>query len=137
MYTDKNCRKGEGRRRKAIKSILTFAAVLFTAGILAIGSCCFYAFKIEPYRIERKEYFLKEKEEEMLGIKLVQFSDVHIKEGFTGENLEAVVEKINEQNPVRVVGEVTDWSRLPEEVIARIRSRMEEAARAGIEAINE
>lgn len=41
------------------------------------------------------------------------------------------------QDPVRVVGEVTDWSRLPEEVIARIRSRMEEAARAGIEAINE
>lgn len=84
---------------KAIKSILTFAAVLFTAGILAIGSCCFYAFKIEPYRIERKEYFLKEKEEEMPGIKVLQFSDVHIKEGFTGENLEAVVEKINEQNP--------------------------------------
>lgn len=78
---------------KAIKSILTFAAVLFTVGILAIGSCCFYAFTIEPYRIERKEYFLKEKEEEMPGIKVVQFSDVHIKEGFTGENLEAVVEK--------------------------------------------
>ena len=39
--------------------------------------------------------------------------------------------------PVRIVGEVQDWKRLPEEVLARIRRQLEADARAGIEAINE
>lgn len=41
------------------------------------------------------------------------------------------------REPVRIVGEVQDWKRLPEEVPARIRRQLEAAARTGIEAINE
>lgn len=41
------------------------------------------------------------------------------------------------QEPVRIVGEVHDWKRLPEEALAKIRKRMEEAAQSGLEAINE
>ncbi len=41
------------------------------------------------------------------------------------------------KEPVRIVGEVDDWKRLPEEALAKIRKRMEEAAQSGIEAINE
>lgn len=41
------------------------------------------------------------------------------------------------REPVRIVGEVDDWKRLPEEVLTKIRKRMEEAAQLGIEAINE
>ena len=41
------------------------------------------------------------------------------------------------KDPVRITGEIKDWKRLPEEALLRIRERMEEAARAGIEAINE
>ena len=41
------------------------------------------------------------------------------------------------REPVRIVEEVQDWKRLPEEVLARIRRQLEAAARAGIEAINE
>lgn len=41
------------------------------------------------------------------------------------------------REPVRIVGEVCDWKRLPEEALAKIRKRMEDAAQLGIEAINE
>ena len=41
------------------------------------------------------------------------------------------------REPVRIVGEVHDRKHLPEEALAKIRKRMEEAARSGIEAINE
>ena len=41
------------------------------------------------------------------------------------------------KDPVRITGEIKDWKRLPKEALLRIRERMEEAAQAGIEAINE
>ena len=41
------------------------------------------------------------------------------------------------REPLRIVGEVYNWKHLPEETLAKIRKRMEEAARLGIEAINE
>lgn len=41
------------------------------------------------------------------------------------------------QEPVRIVGEIYDWKRLPEEALAQIRKRMEEATKLGVEAINE
>ena len=41
------------------------------------------------------------------------------------------------KDPVRITGEIKDWRRLPKEALCRIHERMEEAARTGIEAINE
>lgn len=41
------------------------------------------------------------------------------------------------REPLRIVGEVGDWERLPPEVIEKIRRRIAEAAQKGIKAINE
>lgn len=41
------------------------------------------------------------------------------------------------QQPLRVIGEVEEWEPFPPEALRKIRLRMEEAARLGIEAINE
>lgn len=69
--------------------------------LLLAGGCVFYGFKIEPYRITSNEYHLSEKTSE--AVRVVQFSDVHIKEDFTYKNLDKVVNMINKQNPDVVV----------------------------------
>lgn len=71
------------------------------AALLLAGSCVFYAFRIEPYRLTAKKFVLNEKTTD--SVKIVQFSDVHVKENFTCENLEKVVKKINKQQPDIVV----------------------------------
>ena len=61
----------------------------------------FYAFKIEPYRIASNQLYLNEKTSDF--IKVVQFSDTHIKADFNYKNLDKVVNYINKQNPDVVV----------------------------------
>lgn len=67
--------------------------------LFIIAGCIFYAFKIEPYRLTLNEFTLNEQQDDSAYIKVVQFSDLHIKEDFTYENLSKVVDKINLQNP--------------------------------------
>lgn len=69
--------------------------------LLLAGGCVFYGFKIEPYRITSNEYHLSEETSE--AVRVVQFSDVHIKEDFTYKNLDKVIDMINKQNPDVVV----------------------------------
>lgn len=71
--------------------------------ILIMGCCVFYAFKIEPYRIETNQYILNEKKSASRDLKIVQFSDLHIKGDFTYKNLDKVVKEINRQNPDLVI----------------------------------
>lgn len=80
---------------KFLKFIFLSLSVMF---ILA-GSCLFYAFKVEPYRLQVNTYSLTEQTEETVSVKIVQFSDVHIKKDFTYENLHKVVNAVNRQNP--------------------------------------
>lgn len=54
-----------------IKFLKNFFGTVFTILIL-IGSCVFYAFKIEPYRITSNQLSLNEKTSDF--IKVVQFS---------------------------------------------------------------
>lgn len=68
-----------------IKFLKFFFGTVFTILIL-IGSCVFYAFKIEPYRITSNQLSLNEKTSDF--IKVVQFSDTHIKGDFTYKNLD-------------------------------------------------
>ena len=82
---------------KFLKIVLEIIFLLFVVA----GSCIFYAFKIEPYRLTVSEAYFNEKSSDC--VKIVQFSDTHIKEDFTYENLDKVVTKINEQNPDVVV----------------------------------
>lgn len=71
------------------------------AVLLLAGSCVFYAFRIEPYRLTTNKFVLNEKTTDF--VKIVQFSDLHVKEDFTCENLEKVVKKMNKQKPDIVV----------------------------------
>lgn len=71
------------------------------AVLLLAGSCVFYAFRIEPYRLTANKFVLNEKTTDF--VKIVQFSDLHVKEDFTCENLEKVVKKMNKQKPDIVV----------------------------------
>lgn len=41
------------------------------------------------------------------------------------------------REPVRIVGEVQGWERLPPQVLEKLRERQREAARLGVEAIND
>ena len=92
-----------------IKFLKILLGTVFTLLIL-IGSCVFYAFKIEPYRITSNQLSLNEKTSDF--IKVVQFSDTHIKGDFTYKNLDKVVNYINKQNPDVVVftGDLYDYS---------------------------
>ena len=68
-----------------IRFLKIFFGTVFTLLIL-IGSCVFYAFKIEPYRIASNQLYLNEKTSDF--IKVVQFSDTHIKADFNYKNLD-------------------------------------------------
>lgn len=61
-----------------IRFLKIFFGTVFTLLIL-IGSCVFYAFKIEPYRIASNQLYLNEKTSDF--IKVVQFSDTLLGSG--------------------------------------------------------
>lgn len=66
--------------------------------IIVTCGCIFYAFKIEPYRVTLNSHTLNVAQSGREHLKVIQFSDLHIKEDFTQENLAKVVKKINEQD---------------------------------------
>lgn len=80
---------------RLIKNVL----ILFVGLLLVISGCLFYSFRIEPYRLKVNQYTITEEGEDFDKIKIVQISDLHIKEDFTYENLEKVVKGINKLNP--------------------------------------
>lgn len=84
---------------KLFRNILISLLFLF----LAASCCVFYAFRIEPYRMKIHEYTLNEAQSNMTEIKVVQISDIHLKEDFTSKNLDKAINKINGQNPDIVV----------------------------------
>lgn len=84
---------------KFLKFILLFLLIM----LISAGGCVFYAFKVEPYCLAVNEYYVTGEKEGNETIKIVQFSDVHIKEDFTFGHLHKVVKHINQQNPDIVV----------------------------------
>lgn len=91
------------RKRKSsfigriLRCILTVILVI----ALFVGCCVFYAFKIEPYRVTTKEIELNAASQAYL--RIVQFSDTHVKEDFTSEDLDRIVNAINAEDPEVVV----------------------------------
>lgn len=83
--------------------ILKYIFVLILLSVVLVLGCLYYAFHIEPYRISVHEYDITEKIVGLEDIKIIQFSDIHIKEDFTSEHLAKVVREINEQNPDIVI----------------------------------
>ncbi|WP_422661234.1 metallophosphoesterase [Paenibacillus sp. EC2-1] len=83
--------------------LLKYLCISFVVLILLTCGCIFYAFQIEPYNLQIKEYTLNETRADTNEITIVQISDLHIKKDFTYENLANVVETINAQKPDIVI----------------------------------
>lgn len=81
--------------KKVLKRLFTvlFLLVLSCAGLLV------YAFKIEPYRLTVNQFSLNEDAGAADEIKIAQISDIHIKEDFTYQELQKVVDKLNSLTP--------------------------------------
>lgn len=77
--------------------VFKFFFKLIIVLILIVAGLIFYAFKIEPYLLTVNKYNLNEKSNDT--IKIIQFSDTHIKNNFTYKNLNKVVNSINQLNP--------------------------------------
>ena len=73
----------------------------FEIMLIIMASLAFYSFKIEPFRLLVNRINLSENQSNSL--KLVQFSDTHIKPDFTAKNFQKVVDLINQQDPDIVV----------------------------------
>lgn len=71
--------------------------IVFLMIFLTAAGGMFYAFKVEPYRLTVKEYDMNERKPETESVKVVQFSDTHIKGDFTHKNLNKIVNAINRQ----------------------------------------
>lgn len=78
-------------------------ALLLIILIFSVAGCVFYAFKIEPYRIKVNEHTMNEKRKDINNLKIVQISDIHIKDDFTYKNLGKVVNEVNSLDPDIVV----------------------------------
>lgn len=78
---------------KFIRKLVIFILLLS----LCILSLLFYAFKIEPYRLKVEEIRLEKKSSASSPLKIVQFSDTHLKANFTANDLAKVVDAINLQ----------------------------------------
>ena len=78
---------------KKITCFFSFILIL----CITILSCIYYAFQIEPYRLDIHTYDIGNNKQKKMDVKIVQFSDTHIKKDFTYQNLHKVVEAINKQ----------------------------------------
>lgn len=79
--------------------ILKKILVIVLSVSFVISASVFYAFKIEPYRIKVNKYTLNEQESDKSSVKIIQISDLHLKEDYTYENLRRIVSHINSQSP--------------------------------------
>lgn len=84
---------------KIIKSILTSMLIL----TLIIVSVIVYAFKFEPYQLKVDSLNINLDSTSADQVKIVQFSDTHIKDDFTIKNFSKVVDAINKENPDIVI----------------------------------
>ena len=84
---------------RILKRLLLAVCLLF----LLTAGCIFYAFKIEPFRITTNTFAINEGGSGSESVKIIQISDIHIKEDYTYKNLEKVVDMVNRQSPDFVV----------------------------------
>lgn len=99
---------------RLLKILMLLASAVFVLG----GSCGWYAFEIEPYRLTVEEYQLEGKKHRGDRLRIVQFSDLHLKEDFTCRDFRKVVDRIDAQDPdiVLFTGDLYDhWSRYSED----------------------
>ena len=83
--------------KKSIKIFLSIIIVI----MITLAGLFFYAFRIEPFNLNVNDVDISQNKAS--SVKLVQFSDTHIKPDFTHENFQKVVDAINQQNADIVV----------------------------------
>lgn len=95
----------ENKWNRGSQTMNFFKWSLVTLSVLGVVSLSvlFYAFKIEPYQVHVNEYISRKNEEAGTEIRVIQFSDVHVKEDFDYQNLAKVVKKINQEKPDFVI----------------------------------
>lgn len=81
---------------------LIILIILLILIVIAIGMAV-YAFKVEPFKLEVDKHTLGDKSPNADHIKIVQISDIHIKQDFTHKNFATIVDRINAQNPDIVI----------------------------------
>ena len=84
-----------------LKKPLKITIILLLIMLVILACLAFYSFRIEPFNLRVNQVNLSKNKSNPL--KLVQFSDTHIKPDFTTKNFEKVVELINQQTPDIVV----------------------------------
>lgn len=84
-----------------LKKPLKITIILLLIMLVILACLAFYSFRIEPFNLRVNQVNLSKNKSNPL--KLVQFSDTHIKPDFTAKNFEKVVELINQQTPDIVV----------------------------------
>lgn len=84
-----------------LKKTLKITLILILIIFIILACLAFYSFRIEPFNLRVQKIDLSKNQNRPL--KLVQFSDTHIKPDFTAQNFEKVVDLINQQNPDIVV----------------------------------
>lgn len=84
-----------------LKRILKITLIVLIIIIIAMAGLAFYAFNIEPFNLQVNKIDLSQNQ--INPLKLVQFSDTHIKPDFTAKNFQKVVDLINQQEADIVV----------------------------------
>lgn len=77
--------------------------IIVVTMVLLISSSIFYAFKIEPYRLQVNSYNLSNGGTLEDTVKIVQISDIHLKEDYSIKELNKIVNKLNRLNPDLVI----------------------------------
>lgn len=84
-----------------LKRILVISLIVFLIMVILMTGIAFYSFNIEPFNLQVNKIDLSQNQIDPL--KLVQFSDTHIKPDFTAKNFQKVVDLINQQEADVVV----------------------------------
>jgi len=79
---------------KVVRGMLILILII-SAIIAGLG---FYAFKVEPYQISLQTVDLTAEKEMGQVVKIVQLTDIHIKEDFAADQLTKIVKLVNEQD---------------------------------------
>ncbi len=85
-----------------MKFIINTIKIFIILGIICAG-CLYYAFEIEPYSLKVDTIDINIDKENGENVKIVQFSDTHIKENYTADELVKIVDKINSIEPDIVI----------------------------------
>lgn len=88
---------------RCVKKFLLLVLSVALLVVFVAGFGLFYAFRIEPFRLKVNECRINKDGYMEEDLKVIQFSDLHIKEDFPAEKMEKAVDRINSLSPDIVI----------------------------------